>query len=214
MRFTTLFFDLDDTMYSSKNGLWDAIKERITRYMIERLDIPTSEVADLRRSYYEKYGTTLRGLQQHHQVDGKEFLAYVHDLPLNMYLTPDKDLTNLLERLPQQKWIFTNADAGHARRVLAELQVEEYFDGVVDVISNGYICKPEEQAYQAALNAAGEADPSKCIFLDDSPRNLAPARRLGFCTVLVGGQPAGDSADYCIPSLHDLPHVVPGILEA
>ena len=29
MRFSTLFFDLDDTLYPSENGLWQAIKERI-----------------------------------------------------------------------------------------------------------------------------------------------------------------------------------------
>ena len=45
-------------------------------------DLPVEEVDILRRNYFEQYGTTLRGLQIHHQVDTDEYLAYVHDLPL------------------------------------------------------------------------------------------------------------------------------------
>ena len=48
MRFTTLFFDLDDTLYPSKTGLWPAIKDRMNQYMIERLGIPEPDVPFLR----------------------------------------------------------------------------------------------------------------------------------------------------------------------
>jgi putative hydrolase of the HAD superfamily len=213
MKFTTLFFDLDDTLYPSSNGLWSAIKERIMRYMVDRLDIPATQAPDLQRQYYQNYGTTLRGLQHHHQVNALDFLEYVHNVSLGAYLKPDEGLNALLEQLPQRKWIFTNADAAHAQRVLVELQIQPFFEGIVDVVSTGYACKPEDQAYHFALSAAGESEPGRCIFIDDSPRNLAPARRLGFWTVLVGSTRPDEAAHFSIQSLRDLPAVLPELME-
>jgi putative hydrolase of the HAD superfamily len=88
MSYTTLFFDLDDTLYSPKNGLWLAIRERMGEYMAERLGLPRDEIPAIRHLYYTTYGTTLRGLQRHYQVDSDDYLAYVHDLPLERYLQP------------------------------------------------------------------------------------------------------------------------------
>ena len=69
MRYSTIFFDLDDTLYDSRSGLWDAIRHRMSEYMQERLGMPWAEIDELRKKYYQTYGTTLRGLQRHHQVD-------------------------------------------------------------------------------------------------------------------------------------------------
>src|SRR5687767_9363210 len=69
MQSTTIFFDLDDTLYPASAGLWKAIKERMNDYMREHLDIPEHEIKPLREKYFLQYGTTLRGLQAHHSVD-------------------------------------------------------------------------------------------------------------------------------------------------
>ncbi len=209
MRFTTLFFDLDDTLYASTTGLWDAIRDRMTRYMSERLGLPEAQIPALRRQYYETYGTTLRGLQAHHHVDADDYLAYVHDLPLHDYLRPAPELRRILLSLPQRRWIFTNADAAHARRVLAEIGLSDCFQGVIDIRAIGFSCKPERSAYLKALELAGEADPCACVFFDDSPRNLAPARELGFFTILVGSGEPDPAACRSVGSLHQLPGVVP-----
>jgi len=89
MRFTTLFFDLDGTLYSNSTGLWDAIRDRMNLYMRDRMGFPEKDVPQLREQYFKMYGTTLRGLQTRHQVDVEDYLAFVHDLPLNEYLKPD-----------------------------------------------------------------------------------------------------------------------------
>lgn len=209
MPYTTLFFDLDDTLYPHGSGLWDAIRERMTSYMYARLNLPQDQVPALRRSYYENYGTTLRGLQIHHDVDVDDYLAYVHDVPLQSFLQPDPQLRALLARLPQSKWIFTNADIDHARRVLAVLDLADCFDGVIDVRAMQFTCKPEPQAYHLALQVSGESRPHRCVLLDDSPTNLAPARAMGFTTILVGQNGAHPSAHHTIPRLHELPSVLP-----
>jgi putative hydrolase of the HAD superfamily len=209
MQYTTIFFDLDDTLYPSTNGLWDAIRDRMNLYMEERLNMPADEISALRREYFIKYGTTLRGLQFHHDVDADEFLAFVHDLPLKSFLKPDPELRKLIQSLPQKKWIFTNADAAHAGRVLSLLGVEDCFNGIIDVRANNFLCKPEPEVYRLTLIHAGEADPNRCVFLDDSARNLAPATQLGFYTVLVGTSEPNPLARCTIPSIHALPEQLP-----
>lgn len=208
-RFSTLFFDVDDTLYDSRCGLWDAIRERMILYMEERMHLPASEIPVLRHEYYVKYGTTLRGLQIHHQVDSNDFLAYVHDLPLQDYLEPAPELHRLLLTLPQQRWVFTNADAAHAGRVLDILGLKDCFSGVIDVRAMDFVCKPHPDSYLRAMRSAGESCPQCCVFFDDSLRNLAPAHELGFFTVLVGTREANPAADISVQSLLDLPAALP-----
>jgi pyrimidine 5'-nucleotidase len=212
MTFTTLFFDLDDTLYDSSNGLWEAIRARMGMYMHERLHLPPEQIPALRRKYFETYGTTLRGLQIHYQVDANDYLTYVHNLPLEKFLQPDPSLREMLLSLPQPKWIFTNSDANHARRVLNLLGVEDCFRCIADVRAIGFHCKPEVVAYQRVLQLAGETDPKCCVLIDDSARNLATARWLGFTTVLVSRDGANPAACYHIDRIHDLSKAVPELL--
>lgn len=212
MLYTTLFFDLDDTLYDNNSGLWEAIKERMNLYMVKCLNLPPTEVPEIRRNYYLSYGTTLRGLQIHHQVDTDEFLAYVHDLPLAEYLQPDPQLEEMLKILPQRKWVFTNADRQHAQRVLAILGVSEFFLGIIDVHALNFRSKPAQEAYREALDIAGKPDPHQCVLLDDSPTNLIPAHQMGFTTVLVGDNGLNSSVDYIIRRVHQLPKAIPELL--
>ena len=158
MRFTQIFFDLDDTLYPATNGLWAAIRQRMNEYMLERLSIPPEQVPVIRRQYFETYGTTLRGLQLHYQVDADDFLAYVHDLPIETIFAPDPELRRLLQSLSLPKWIFTNADANHAGRVLTALGMSDCFNGIIDIRAMGFVCKPDPQAYRIASDRVGEND--------------------------------------------------------
>ena len=207
MPWTVLFFDLDDTLYPNTNGLWEAIRLRMTDYLRDQLGFPPEEIQEIRQTYYETYGTTLRGLQNHHEVDEDEYLSFVHNLPLDEYLSADGELRKMLESLPQRKWIFTNADARHAKRVLQTLGIEDCFSGIIDVRALDFLCKPDRQAYSRALELAGENNPENCVLLDDSIRNLVPAHQAGFTTVLVGSAEQNQAADYSVASLKDLPRV-------
>ena len=212
MAITTLFIDLDDTLYDKNNGLWDAIHNRMNLYMLDHLGIAPEQVNILRRSYYENYGTTLRGLQLHYQVNADEYLAYVHDLPLENYIQPNPELRDLLQSIPQPKHVFTNADSDHAIRVLRILEIEDCFQAIIDVRAMDYHCKPEEEAYQAALDISGVQLARDCLFIDDSSRNLTKASEIGFTTVLVGMDGASSGIDYEINSLLELPKVLPQLI--
>ena len=188
MRFTTLFFDLDDTLYPASTGLWHAIKERMNTFMRDRLYIPEANIPTLREQYFKMYGTTLRGLQQHHQVDTTDYLAYVHDLPLKDFLTPNPVVRNVLASLPTRNLIFTNADVSHARRVLAALELDDLFDNVVDVNAVAPYCKPMPESFAIAMDLADEPDPRKCVMIDDLPRTTRAALEVGMASLLYGSE--------------------------
>ncbi len=209
MRFDSLYFDLDDTLYPPSSGLWDAIRERMNEYMQGFIDLPIPEIAKIRQSYLEKYGTTLRGLQAHYEIDTDEYLTFVHDLPLERYIQPDPNLRNLLLSLPQKRWIFTNADSNHARRVLNILGISDCFAGIIDIRAIDFACKPERIAYQKALAITTDTDPSRCVIFDDAVRNLNPARELGFFTVLVGKNGTEPTVDRTISNLHEMREGIP-----
>jgi putative hydrolase of the HAD superfamily len=186
MRFTTLFFDLDDTLYPSSSGLWQAIKDRMNLYMLERLGVSEKDVPLLREQYFKMYGTTLRGLQERHNVDKDDFLAFVHDLPLKNFLTPNPILRDVIASLPTRNFIFTNADTPHARRVLAALQLDDLFETVVDVNAVAPYCKPMPESFAIAMDLADEPDPRKCVMIDDLPRTTRAALNVGMASLLYG----------------------------
>jgi putative hydrolase of the HAD superfamily len=212
MTITTIFFDLDDTLYDKSNRLWDAIRDRMNLYMLDKLRIAPDQVGYLRRHYYENYGTTLRGLQLHYNINADDYLAFVHDLPLENYIRPNPELRRLLQSIPQSKYVFTNADSDHADRVLRILDILDCFLAIIDIRAMNYHCKPEEEAYRTALEIAGVRLAHGCLMIDDSSRNLAKARELGFTTVLVGKDGNFNGIDFEINSLIELPQVLPQII--
>ena len=208
VRVTTLFFDLDDTLYPASSGLWPTLKERMNRYMIERMAISPEQVPALREQYFRKYGTTLRGLQANHAVDVEDYLAYVHDVRLTDYIQPDPVQQAVLASLPTRNIIFTNADLKHAHRVLQVLQLEPYFAGFVDVNAMDPYCKPSPQAFELALKIAGESEPSRCVMIDDLPHTTRAARELGFRSLLYGTASSSGAADGAFIDWRDLPSIL------
>lgn len=186
MSLTHLIFDLDDTLYPPGNGLWDEIGERINRFMVERFGIDPAQVNAIRKQYYQTYGTSLRGLMiDYPHINPDDYLAYVHAVDLTKYIRPDPALDSMLAELPQPKAIFTNSDTAHASRVLNCLQVASRFEQIVDIHAMKFENKPRPGAYEALLNTLGVPG-RQCLIIEDSVRNLRPAKQLGMTTLLVG----------------------------
>jgi pyrimidine 5'-nucleotidase len=203
-----IFFDLDDTLYPPERGVWREIAARINRYLTERIGIPESEVDDLRKRYFSTYGTVLNGLRAEHEVDPLDYSRYVHDVPLDQFLAPDPELRRMLESLPQKKFVFSNADRPYILRVLSRLDIEDCFQGIVDIFSTGFACKPMEAAYRMAIQLAGSPNAEECFLVDDLPRNLEPAMKLGMTAVLVHGKFPTRGGDYQIDTIYQLADLI------
>jgi putative hydrolase of the HAD superfamily len=201
---TSIFFDLDDTLYPPQRGVWGEIARRINRYMVERVGVRESEVDSLRRRYFTEYGTACNGLRREHGVEPEDFYRFVHDIPLGEYLAPDPVLRRMLEGMPQKKIVFSNADRGHIQRVLSVLNVSDLFEEIVDIFATGFVCKPMDAAYRIAMQKAGSPPAESCMLVDDMPRNLPPAHELGWTTVLIHNPALDGSADHQIETIYQL----------
>lgn len=198
MPFSYIVFDLDETLYDRRTGLMDEISRRITLWLQQRLNLSPQEADKVRRRYVHLYGTTLAGLQAERpsEVDVEEYLAFVHDVPVEAYLRPDSALVSMLAEIPLRRAVFTNANMEHALRVLHALGIAHLFDPIVDIRALGMCPKPWPEAYRRMLEILGAPGPA-CILVEDRAVNLRPAKRLGVTTVLVDGE-LEDGVDFTV----------------
>jgi len=203
-------FDLDNTLYPESSGLMAEIGNRMNLYMSERLGIPADKARELRRSFLVSHGTSLNGLRRCYEIDPDDFLSFVHDIPLERFISRDESLDRMLADLPLRKIIFTNSDARHARRVLTRLGIIRHFEAIIDIHFIEFCNKPDPRAYRIALDFAG-VKPEECMLLEDYPVNIRPAKAMGMTTVLVGkggkdSENAGIS-DYAIDNIVELARI-------
>ena len=166
-RYRFLLCDLDNTLYPRDSGLMAAVGQRMSRYIVERVDITPEDAEQLKHEYYQQYGTTMRGLILHHGIDPEDYLIFVHDVPLEGYIGPNPDLNTMLASIPLRKVVFTNAYEEHARRVLDLLGVRHHFERIVDVRDIGFNCKPHPIAYRRILDIL-DTRPGECVMVGDA----------------------------------------------
>lgn len=187
-------FDLDNTLYPASANLFAQIDDRITRYVAERLGVDRVAARALQKQYFHGHGTTLTGLMADHGVDPHEYLAFVHDVEMDV-LSHDAPLVAAIARLPGRKLVFTNGDTPYALRVLDRLGLGETFEAIHDIHAMRYVPKPAMAAYQGLIAAHG-LDAATCLFVEDMARNLKPAKDIGMTTVWVdNGSEQGHDAD-------------------
>lgn len=199
--YTTVFFDLDDTLYPRSSGLETVISLRKQRFFVERMGVPEHEVRGMRKRMRETYGSALSGLRQEgFPVDTDAFLSYVHDVSL-VTIAPNPRLRAGLLALPLRRAILTNSSIEHASRVLNHLQIAECFERVIDIRALEYLGKPAAGAYQIALNIMRTHAPC-AILVEDSAQNTSAARVMGMTTILVDN-PQTEHADYVVHDVND-----------
>ncbi len=204
----TIFFDLDNTLYSRHSGVWEAIGDRINLFMTDVLNIPEKDVTPLRNKFRDEFGTTLMGMQSMFEVEEMAYLEFVHDVDLDAMLEDDGKLRELISAIPQRKIIFTNSDQAHARRVLNFFHVEHYFELIVDLIAMKPHIKPQPQAYQIALSLAGLESPDGCMFIDDMLENVEGASRAGFLSVYIGDNHTNQDNNLTMQDIFELPKLL------
>jgi putative hydrolase of the HAD superfamily len=177
-------FDLDNTLYENPRHR-DEMDNRIELFFQKRLSLEPSWAHALRVQYRTQYGTALRGLMIHHQVDPNEFLDHVHrGLPLEPLDSPP-DARRILSLLACPRSIFSNAPGDYAARMLEVLGLGDLFSNIYGIDATAYIGKPDPEAYAFVLSSLG-ASGQDCLFVEDTPANLAPAKALGMTTVYLG----------------------------
>ena len=182
--FQNWIFDLDNTMYDINLGLFKKISNRITDFIMSKYSLDIDQAKKIQKEYYLKYGLTLRGLIVEKKLEPEEFLDYVHDVE-HPELKKNDQLISKIRILEGKKIIFTNATSKHAKKILNILELEDDFDQIIDIKDLEYIPKPDKRSYKKLLECLNlnKENLNKTIFVEDTVKNLIPAKELGITTV-------------------------------
>jgi putative hydrolase of the HAD superfamily len=176
-------FDLDNTLYPPGSPLWPQIDARITAFISGMFGLDGMSARALQKYYYQRYGTTLRGLMIEHDLDPAVFLEFAHDIDRSA-LAADEILAREIARLPGRRFILTSGSHGHAMKTTQHLKIDHLFDGVFDIAAGDFIPKPDERTYLSFIERFA-IEPSRAAMFEDIARNLEVPHLLGMTTVLV-----------------------------
>ena len=184
--FKNWIFDLDNTIYDIKAGLFVKISERITDYIMKILSFTREEANLVRSDMYRKYGLTLTGLMREYGIAPDEYLDYIHDVA-HPELKYDEQLKLNLNNLIGRKFIYTNASQNHSKNILSVMGIEAEFEKILDIKATKYLPKPDPKSYRIMLKAFGISTDQigNSIFIEDTAKNLRPAKLLGLKTVWI-----------------------------
>lgn len=186
----TWVFDLDNTLYNADRHIFPQMAGRMDAYVARLLDLPPDRAKTVRHDFYQRYGTTLRGLMTEHGVTPDDFLSYVHDFDIAP--VPPCDITaQWLRNLHGRKIVFTNAPRDFARRMVDHLQIAPYIEGIFAIEDADHWPKPRPETYDHFLRRHNVA-PARAAMLEDMAVNLVPAHDLGMTTVWLHGDGTAD----------------------
>lgn len=198
-------FDLDNTLYPPDSDLWPKIDQRITLFLAELFGLDGASSRALQKYYYERYGTTLKGLMEEHRISADEFLDFVHDIDRSS-LTPNRTLADAIAALPGRKLILTNGSREHALRTAEKLGIDDMFEDIFDIVAADLVPKPEAATYEMFFERH-EVDPARAAMFEDIDKNLLVPHARGMVTTLV--VPRAGAIDHR-REIDDHLHVDPG----
>lgn len=199
-----ILFDLDNTLYDASAGLQRVVDERITQWIMDNLGLPFAEADDLRVRTWRQYGTTAKGLEAEYGLPPKPLYDWaVSQVEPAGYLEPSPELSGMLDRFAAELHVFTNATEVYARKVLQTLGISRHFQRVFDIEYNGWQCKPQEAIYEHIVQTLA-LPPEQIALVEDNPRNLEPAIKLGMLTVLLDNDEGDVNADLRIETILQL----------
>ena len=115
-----------------------------------------------------------------------EYLDYIHNVT-HSELKYDEQLKLNLKNLTGRKFIYTNASKNHSKNILSLMGIEAEFEKILDIKATQYLPKPDPKSYNIMLKAFGISGDQigNSIFIEDTAKNLRPAKVLGIKTVWI-----------------------------
>ncbi|CAJ1454462.1 unnamed protein product, partial [Effrenium voratum] len=182
-----ILLDVDDTLYPVSSGFSDHRNgEVICKYMVDFLGFEsTSSAKILRDEYFQRYHSTMKGLNVAMQ-EGRLPKPFYQE-QLGQYWADHCDFARFLHADPRQVEVirslsqdvglkiavFTNSPRQYALRCLDALGLrafvpDEMVFAVEDVLP---ACKPQPEAFKKVLDAIGAA-PQRTVMFEDSMKNI------------------------------------------
>jgi len=223
-------FDYDLTLYGEEERyVINSLDHRISLFVQKTIGSDFETAHRIRTEYLERFGTTLAGLMAMNGTDPDEFFDFIHEPEYLVYPKPAPEKLTFLQNLQGPRYVFTNGRGDWSRAGMAHMGIAPAIDGVFDLKMMDWVGKPHESAYEKVerwlarvlpercsampgWECSMPSDPREIVLLEDSLRNLEPAHRRGWTTVLVNPQvQTPDWVDLHVPHLLDLdPSVLKG----
>ena len=214
-------FDYDLTLYGAEERyVLDSLDYRISLFVQKTVGGDFESAHKIRTDYLEKFCTTLAGLMAMNGTDPDEFFDFIHEPEYLTYPKRAPEKLALLQSLQGPRYVFTNGRHDWSEAGMAHMGIDSAIDGVFDLKLLGWEGKPHESAYlkmerwlERVLPERGlsmPADKRDIVLLEDSLRNLEPAHRRGWTTVLVNPNVEAPAwVDFHIPHLMNLRDILP-----
>ena len=202
-------FDLDNTLHDARPAIFPAMHVQINEFLRREFGLDEAGANEMRRGFWLRYGTTLKGLMRHHGTDPRRFLRETHAFPeLADMVVHENALHHALARLGGTKLVFSNAPRHYVEQVIRAVGVGRFFDAVYTIESTRFRPKPAFEGFRVLLRAHN-LDPHRCALVDDALENLRAAKRLGMSTVWVSGaRRRVPYVDLRVASVTELPRLV------
>lgn len=194
-----LIFDLDGTLYPFKNGslsgsgLATAIIANTEKYLVEKCGLSETEAVQAMVTIREKYGLRLSvATEELYGANRLEYFSYAWNIPVDSFVTFDRDTFETLTRLKDQYTLVILSDAPRVwvNRVLAALQVVGFFDDAHIFTGETDIRKEHYNAFENVLRTLA-LEPTQCIAIGDQENtDIIPAKMLGIRTIHIGSKSA------------------------
>lgn len=199
----TWLFDLDNTLHNASHAIFPAIHLNMSAYIAQVLQqsglaSDAAAVDAARVGYWQRYGATLLGMVNHHQVRPDDFLREAHrfdDLPT--MIRAERGLKRLLTRLPGRKILLTNAPRRYSRDVLRHLGLHRHFARHIPIeamrVHGRLRPKPSKQMLRQLLAREG-IRARHSVLVEDTVSHLKGAKALGMRTAWITQYLGSDSS--------------------
>ena len=196
-------FDLDNTLHDASHAIFPAINLNMNAYIqrvLREHGLPSDDdaVNAARIAYWRRYGATLLGMVNHHQVPPEDFLREAHRFDdLATMIRAERGLGRLLRRLPGRKILLTNAPRRYSHDVLRHLGLHRHFARHVPVESmrvHGRLRPKPSKLMLRKLLAREGISARRCILVEDTIGHLKAAKALGMRTAWITQYVTGDSS--------------------
>lgn len=187
-------FDLDNTLHDASHAIFPAINLNMNAYIAQvlrerGLQCDADAVNAERIAYWRRYGATLLGMVNHHQVRPDDFLREAHRFDdLQTMIRAERGLARLLQKLPGRKILLTNAPRRYSRDVLRHLGLHRHFAQHVPIESmrvHGRLRPKPSKLMLRRLLAREGLTARRCILVEDTVINLKSAKALGLHTAWI-----------------------------
>lgn len=216
-------FDYDLTIYGhDEHVVIESLDNRISAFVQKVTGTDFETAHKIRTDYLQRFGTTLAGLQNMHGVNPEEFFDFIHQPEYLIYPKTSPVKASLIRGLVGHRYVFTNGRRDWSEAGMTHMGVRDCFEDILDLKQLDWIGKPQDSAYEKAelwlskkipeqfFSNGTPADPSQIVLLEDSVRNLEPAHRRGWTTILVNPVPDVPGwVDFYIPTLLHLTTILP-----